>query len=211
MRNSWEINFPLQRRVLLVRHGQALGNVTHSFLGRKDDPLTELGATQAKAMANYLADKDVAAIYSSPLKRAATTAQAIADRKDMDCHFDDRLQEQDFGLWDGKTLDQVIESFPEDFKRRRHQRSDFAPTGGETLSSVCHRVGAFGDELCRRYSNGETVVVVGHACVFMAFLCNWLGMELGPTWPFRLMNGTLTEVQFREDRAVLTRLSVEPG
>lgn len=211
MTNAWETTFPIQRRVYLVRHGQAAGNVDHCFLGLRDDPLTEQGHAQAAAMAKHLHNKQVHAIYSSPLQRAAETARAIADYKDMDFTTDARLKEQDFGAWDGLTLEAVKQTYPEDFKRRSQTiGSSFAPTDGESLAHVCERVGAFAEDLCERYQNGETIVIVGHACVFQAILCTWLGMELGPTWPFRLNNGSLTEVQFREKRPILTQLSVLP-
>lgn len=211
MSNTWETTFPMQRRVLLVRHGQATGNLDHRFLGLRDDALTDMGQQQAKALANHLDDTPIQAIYSSPLQRAAETARVIAASKTRDFTCDDRLKEQDFGAWDGLTLDSAMARYPEDFKRRHHHQPGlFAPTDGETMGSLCERVGAFAEDLCERYQQGETVVVVGHAGVFQAILCTWFGMTLSPTWPFRLNNGSITEIQFREMRPVLVQLSVQP-
>ena len=65
--------------VHFVRHGENPANLTREFSCRVVDyPLTERGIAQAQATARYFRDKDIAAIYSSPLRRAQQTAEIIA-------------------------------------------------------------------------------------------------------------------------------------
>ena len=68
-------------RLYFVRHGQSEANV-QMVISNRDlfHPLTELGRQQAEALAQSLAEVPVAAIYSSPIVRAAQTAQIVAAR-----------------------------------------------------------------------------------------------------------------------------------
>ena len=64
--------------VHFVRHGENPANLTRAFSHRVvDHPLTERGVTQARATAHYFREKDIAAIYTSPLLRAQQTADII--------------------------------------------------------------------------------------------------------------------------------------
>jgi broad specificity phosphatase PhoE len=63
--------------LLLVRHGQSLGNIEGRIQG-SDDPLTDFGRGQAAAVAQALSDRaDVTHLYASPLDRAMETAEII--------------------------------------------------------------------------------------------------------------------------------------
>ncbi len=65
--------------VHFIRHGENPANITREFSHRiVDYPLTERGVAQAEATARHFAGKDIAAIYASPLRRAAQTAEIIA-------------------------------------------------------------------------------------------------------------------------------------
>lgn len=64
--------------VHFIRHGENPANITREFSHRVVDyPLTARGVAQAEATARHFADKDIAAIYASPLRRAAQTAEII--------------------------------------------------------------------------------------------------------------------------------------
>ena len=61
-----------------VRHGETDYNLEDRVQGSHNSVLTELGQAQARALAGRFAGAPLAAVYSSPLKRALQTAQAIA-------------------------------------------------------------------------------------------------------------------------------------
>ena len=66
--------------VHFVRHGENPANLTREFSHRVVDyPLTERGMAQARATARYFAGHEIAAVYASPLLRAAQTADIIAE------------------------------------------------------------------------------------------------------------------------------------
>lgn len=64
--------------VHFVRHGENPANLTREFSYRAVDyPLTERGVAQARATARHFRGQPIAAIYSSPLRRAHQTAEII--------------------------------------------------------------------------------------------------------------------------------------
>ena len=67
--------------ILLIRHGETLGNRDGMFRGQKDFPLNENGRTQARSLAEELSTWRIDAIYSSPLSRAMETARPLAEAR----------------------------------------------------------------------------------------------------------------------------------
>ncbi|TBL79361.1 histidine phosphatase family protein [Paenibacillus thalictri] len=63
--------------LFLIRHGQSVGNIARDQ-DLPDSPLTGLGKEQAGRIADYLGDKPITRIISSPLIRALQTAQSLA-------------------------------------------------------------------------------------------------------------------------------------
>jgi broad specificity phosphatase PhoE len=64
-----------------VRHGENLANITKQFSYKiVDYPLTPKGVLQSEQTAQYFIDKNIHEIYTSPLKRAAETAEIIGRR-----------------------------------------------------------------------------------------------------------------------------------
>src|SRR5512144_1828975 len=61
----------------LVRHGESLGNVNPGLRRQDDPPLTDRGLAQAARAAEALASIGIDAVFSSPLRRARETAEAI--------------------------------------------------------------------------------------------------------------------------------------
>lgn len=103
--------------IILARHGETDWNRESRFQGHADPPLNDLGREQASELAKTLTDQDVAAIYSSPLRRALETAQVIAALRGLDAAPVEGLREVDVGSWQGLTRDEVEQRFPEQFRR----------------------------------------------------------------------------------------------
>lgn len=105
-------------RLLLVRHGLSSFNVERRIQGRDDlSTLTAEGENQARRLGQALANVPITAVYSSPLKRAASTAAGILEARhdDLDPSFDQGLLEIDLEPWSGLTAAERSERFPEDF------------------------------------------------------------------------------------------------
>ena len=117
-------------------------------------------------MADALAGEAVAAIVSSPLRRALQTAGPLANRVGIEPRLDDRVGELRVGPWEGLTEDEIAERWPEEWRRWRNEPHTLALEGRETLGELNARVAAVLDELtCSSVASGAAVVFTHDAVV----------------------------------------------
>ena len=193
-------------RLILTRHGHAEANRPWAFLGRTDSPLSAQGREQAAALSALLADFQLDAIYASPLQRARQTAVTIAVPHALTPILDDRLVEQDFGLWEGLTLDDVEAQFPDDAAAWQADARQHGPTGGENLTQVAARARRFYRDMRQARRTG-VALVVAHGGILNALLCTLLGTPLSWLWAYRLDVGAVCELHLYGSRATLVRLN----
>ena len=75
-------------------------------------------------------DRVWAAIYSSPLTRAVSTAQPLAEALALPIRTCDGLAEIDYGAWDGMSAREVADRFPIEHARWTADPAWNPPTGG---------------------------------------------------------------------------------
>jgi broad specificity phosphatase PhoE len=127
-------------RLHLLRHGQTNASRGNLFSGRRVDlPLTDEGRAMAAAFADAYRHRTWAGIYSSPLGRAVTTAQPLADAVGMPVQTRDGFAEIDYGEWDGQSASEVAERFPMEYARWTADPAWNPPTGGETAVALAQR------------------------------------------------------------------------
>lgn len=160
----------------LVRHAESEWNAEERLCGWTDVPLSDAGRRQAGRLGERLRGLPPAAIYTSPLVRAADTARIIAEGTGLTPIADPRLVELNFGAWEGKTYQEIIAEESELYRRWDADPATVAPSGGETGLETIARVMPFLDELKLRH-NGEQehVVVVTHKTVCRLVACHVLG------------------------------------
>lgn len=149
-------------RVLLVRHGQSVWNAEGRWQGQADPALSEVGAAQARAAARHL--DGVAAVATSDLARARTTAEILAAELDVGpVVVDTGLRERHVGAWQGLTREEIEDGWPGYLAARRW------PEGWESDEAVLARalpalarLGALAAE------RGATVVAVSHGGLIRA-------------------------------------------
>lgn len=130
-------------------------------MGQMDIPLNEEGRAQALAMAEAL-EGDFDALYSSPLKRAYQTAEAISERFKKPIIVRDSLIERSFGSLSGKTWAEIETATHRDMKAvTKEEQYDYQPWGGESAEGVKARIHAFLDEL--KGEKHAKVVIVSHS------------------------------------------------
>ncbi|TET40003.1 MAG: histidine phosphatase family protein [Dehalococcoidia bacterium] len=168
-------------RIILVRHGQTEWNREERFRGRVDIDLDETGVRQAQAAAEKIARWDVAAIYSSPLKRAMATAQIIASRLGLPVEPLHGINDMDFGIWQGLSIEEARRRYRELFDLWRYSPQRLEIPEGETLEDVQRRAVATIDDLVARHQN-ETVALVTHRVVCKVLLCHLLGLDNSHFW-----------------------------
>lgn len=160
--------------VYLVRHAAAQGNITKTFQGRIDADLCGYGFDQLDALTQRFADIHIDKLYSSPLKRARLTANAI--KKDMPIELCSDLIEIDGGGFENLKYEDLPQHFPDEYDKWTFHMGEFkAPCGGEGIDDVYNRMGKALTEIAKA-NLGKTVAVVSHGCAIRAFLCFAKGM-----------------------------------
>ncbi len=172
---------PEAGKLILVRHGQQVfPDPTTASVGEwVDPPLSELGARQAEAVAGYLADEPVTAVYSSNLKRAFDTGRAVADRHGIELQTIEQLQE--IRLYgdlppDSRPVDLLGDKVVGGARQRfvQTRRWDAYPHS-ESSADFRMRVGSAVEAALVDHP-GETVVVACHGGVINAYLAEVLGL-----------------------------------
>jgi probable phosphoglycerate mutase len=185
-------------RFVLVRHGEAEGNRELRYLGRTDAPLTGKGERQAQLLAAALEPFRIAAIYSSPLRRAQATASVIGDALGLDMRTDERLREADYGAWENLTRDEARALDP-----RLHAAWEsgavVGPPEGDRLVAVRGRALAAVEELTARHA-GEAVALVSHVGPIKALLCAALGLPTAGAMRMWLDPASISVVDWRLSR-----------
>ncbi len=144
--------------LVLVRHGETDWNRQRRFQGHADQPLNDAGRSQARELAGRLRDEPVTALYTSPLRRASETAQILATGFGLEARTLDALLEIDVGAWEGLTVDEVRERYPD--RADQDWRSGWED--GETYDELEQRVVPALIELGSRHGGGH-VLAVTHA------------------------------------------------
>jgi broad specificity phosphatase PhoE len=145
--------------VHLLRHGE-VENPKGVIYGRIPGfQLSEDGRMMAKAAADYLAERDVVAIFTSPLERARETAEPLAERFALEPVVDERLIEP-WNHFEGKVFG-VGDGSLRRFEHWWYLRNPFSPSWGERYRLIVARMlPAMAD--ARDAARGHEAVCVSH-------------------------------------------------
>ncbi len=120
----------------LIRHGRTEANDNGIYIGRTDYPLSEKGIAELYSKMDEYVYPGVAKVYSSPLRRCTETAEILFP--DRDIVQIDNLIEMNFGKFDGKSADELVD-LPE-FKEWLQGGAECAPPEGESVADVQLRI-----------------------------------------------------------------------
>ena len=192
---------------VLLRHGQTALSAERRFAGSGDIDMTELGEQQAKAVAQRLArragDAPIAAIVTSPLRRARRTAEEVAHATGAPLRVEAELRETDFGAWEGLTFAEAGEKWQAEMKAWLAD-ADVAPPGGESFAEVDRRVMAALERLVARYA-GTTVLVVSHVTPIKMLVRRALLAPVAALYRMHLDVASLCEVDWYTDGPAVVR------
>lgn len=145
--------------VHVVRHGEVF-NPDRVLYGRLPDfHLSNLGRQMAELTADYLADRDIAAVITSPLERAQETAAPIAQRHGLDLRVDRRVIESENQL-EGLRIGGVDGAIRSP-KNWRLLVNPFRPSWGEPYTDIGKRMMA-AVQSARMLAAGHEAVIVSH-------------------------------------------------
>ena len=193
-------------RLLLLRHAETDWNREGRYQGWTDTDLSEVGRGQAEAAGRLLARQPLAAVWSSPLRRARDTAAAIASAKGLAVKEHAAFREMRFGDWEGLTRTEVAARFPEAHQSWLDTPHLVARIGGETLDEVRRRV-LDGLEELKRTHDGETICLVSHGISVRILILEALGLGLERLWSLQVSSTGISELEFRPDWTALHRMN----
>lgn len=151
-------------RICLVRHGETEWNAERRIQGQIDIELNETGRRQAVAAGRWLKEAGIMALYSSDLKRAWTTAQAIGAELGLVPTATPEMRERRYGVFEGLTYDEAKANHPSGYAAFEGRNADYDFENGESLLAMFERVTGKLKELAGRHP-GETIAVVLHGGV----------------------------------------------
>lgn len=169
-------------KVYLIRHGKTQWNLESRYQGANgDSPLLKDSYREIKLLASSLQRIPFEHAYTSPLKRARVTAQALLNHlnPEIPLTIDSRLKEFNLGKMEGMHFEDVAAKWPEVLKNFRHHpdKYDESLVKGESFLEVIARFRAAIEEYCRQYPNGN-ILVISHGAALNAAINALIGTPL---------------------------------
>ncbi|MFN2242090.1 MAG: histidine phosphatase family protein [Anaerolineae bacterium] len=196
-------------RLLLIRHGQSVANAENRLQGIMNSPLSELGREQAHALARRLVREgwSLSAIHTSDLSRAAETAEILGMALGAPVLLDERLREYDVGLLTGLAAADVERLHPDIWQALRQSPVWPAIPGEEGAEAFISRIASALDDVRTVNGEGQAVALVSHGRTLSMILAHLLELDPDRRTPFAFGNTSLSVVEFRPHRILLTSLN----
>lgn len=150
--------------IYFVRHAESDFRVHDDF----SRPLTEDGVKNSLLVTNYLKDKDINYIYSSPYIRAVDTIKSLADELNISIECIDSFKERHISNW--------IDDF-DTFSKRQWKDFDYKLADGESLKEVQFRNVTALMELVQLHP--ETNCVIGSHGTALSTIINYFNPYFG--------------------------------
>ncbi|MEM8613232.1 MAG: histidine phosphatase family protein [Cyanobacteria bacterium P01_H01_bin.105] len=179
-------------KLLLIRHGESVGNVEGCLEGQTSTALSANGKRQAQQLSTYLQSyPQPLCICSSPLQRATETASYLAAIANCSLQLESDLQELHQGIFQGLTWAEASHRYPQ-ICATLTATLDYQPVpGAETLIAAHQRAINWYQALWQRYPAGGWVWVVTHGGFMQPLIRVILGCDR--TWQIPIHHTALFE------------------
>ena len=192
--------------IYLIRHGQTAWNKEEIFRGRTDVPLNAIGMREAELAGEYLKDKEIHVIYSSPLSRAWQTAQKIAQFHNLEVQPLNGIIDMSFGRWEGHSLQEIQKNDGELYRQWREEPHRVRIPDGESLDEVRIRTMAALEEMIQLHPE-KTLVLVSHRVITKVLICGILGIDNSHFWQIGQDTTAINLIQQRNGKYILSLMN----
>lgn len=205
---------PTTTRVLLVRHAEPDGDEGRCY-GRTDLPLSARGREQAGSLASAFGGAastrlTIQSVVASSLRRARETAEPLALALGLPTVVDARLEEIDFGEWEGEPHTTLAQRFSTSYRQWMREPMSFRFPGGESFTDLRIRVlGAF-EEIVRAHAGG-VAVIVAHGGVIRTLVADALSVSTEHLFRIACDHAHVTWLDVAPAYAVVQALNVPPA
>lgn len=184
------------QHLLLVRHGETVGNLEKIAHGQSESPLNERGIRQAALTAELLRtwQRDYHRVFTSPLSRARHTGRAIANSLELPIAVHDDLVEAFLGDLEGVTY-QELEDFG--YGKRSSRNDNFTGHNGESPNQLANRMARAVGEI-RALHPDENIILVSHGGAIAHLIARLLGTRPAFGHQYIMHNSAVTELAFQD-------------
>lgn len=185
--------------LLLIRHGESVGNTQQRMMGQLEDPLSPLGIGQAQQLGQYLSVSEVPThCYCSPLQRATKTLDIIGSchpalANPLSIQKTQALVEIHNGIFQGLTWQEAEQLHPQLCQQLMGTQEWIPIPGGETLVSCCDRTQHFIQTLYQTHSNTDRIWIVTHGGILPYLIAAIL--KTPQVWGIQIDNTALFEFE----------------
>ena len=197
-------------RLYLVRHAAPEAWSAGRCIGRTDVPLSPVGRLEAEGLAAAFAGLDVAAVYATPLRRAAETAAPIAAAVGREVTPCPGLAEIDFGAFEGRSRDEIARADPDLYARWTAAPEAVRFPAGESYADVRARAVPAVEDIARRHQDG-TAVAVAHAGPIRIVIAAALDMPAAASFRLVVPHAAVAVLDWFGDLALVRGLDVLGG
>ena len=195
-------------RIYLIRHGETALNEKGCYYGKTDAVLSSKGIEQAEYLKKIFESVSFDYVVASPLVRAYNTAQIVLGEREQGIFGDSRLMEQNFGIFEGLTYEELRNRYPAELKQWNKEFSSYRIPEGESFLDVRRRVEAFLKDIpSGEEAREETMLIVAHKGTLGHLLAAMLGLPLEGYWNFVFEQGCYSEVDLEDGYAIVRKLN----
>jgi len=184
-------------KFILVRHGESVWNRERRIQGSRDPALSPRGRRQTDLLVSHLRTHlppRVAAIVTSPLRRAAQTADQISAAYRIPVIHEPDLREMSLGKWEGMTVAEIQAAYPGRYEKWLEDPLAFPAPGGEDLRAFERRVVAALERM-RGAHPGADLILVSHGGAIKALLCFALGLDVRHLFRLKQDNTAVNQIE----------------
>jgi alpha-ribazole phosphatase len=181
-------------KLFLIRHGQTDWNLKGKIQGSSDIELNDTGIKQAEELSNKVLEESYkfSKIYSSPQRRAISTAEILSLVTNVNYIPIEGLEEINLGEWEELSWAEVKEKYPTEYEEWYINRRYTKPPKGESYQDMLQRVLTAIYKIINE--NCDDVVIVAHSAVIMCIQCYITNTPFDEMMKFKTDNTSITEI-----------------
>ena len=196
-------------KIFIIRHPHSLANEEKIYNSITDVPLSDKGAKQMEEVIQYLKNfktiefDQVQSIYSSPLMRCSVLADKLSNEWDCQVVKEDQLIEINFGIFEGKTYQEIDLSFPNELLQWSNDYIHYQIPEGESLQQCMLRVKPF---ITHLKNQDQDVAIVTHGGIVKLLMLAFLDLPIETYWKFATNNCCIVEINYENNFGYLSNL-----
>lgn len=167
-------------KIDLLRHGES--ELSHTLRGSLDDALTAKGWQQMLSSIDQsqTLPQQWDVVFSSPLQRCSMFAEHCVKERDIPLILDKNLQEMHFGDWEGQSIQQLYEQFPETLADFWQKPTQTTLPNAETMHQFHLRISTAMSNIQQlmQLNGWQSALVITHGGVIKLLKCMVLQQPL---------------------------------